>query len=164
MTIGEMMLPEFDQEMASSRKILEAVPEDNYGWKPHEKSMTLGRLAGHVAEMTSWVVATINQDKVEMTPGTPPTTATSKAQILQVFDGELGAARAALAGVSDEAMMQPWSLIMGGHTVFTMPRIAVFRSMVMNHMIHHRAQLGVYLRLLDVPLPGVYGPSADDKK
>lgn len=164
MKIGEMMLPEFDQEMASSRKVLEAVPEDKYGWKPHEKSMTLGRLAGHVAEMTSWAVATINQDKVEMTPGTPPTTATSKAQILHVFDGELGAARAALASVGDEAMMQPWSLIVGGHTVFTMPRIAVYRSMVMNHMIHHRAQLGVYLRLLDVPVPGVYGPSADDKK
>lgn len=164
MTIGEMMLPEFDQEMASSRKILEALPEDKYGWKPHEKSMTLGRLAGHVAEMTDWAWTTMRQDKLEMTPGTPPTTATSKAQILDVFDGALGKARAALAGATDEAMMQPWSLIVGGHTVFTMPRIAVFRSMVLNHMIHHRAQLGVYLRLLDVPVPGLYGPSADDKK
>ena len=164
MTISEMMLPEFDQEMAATRKFLERVPEDQYGWKPHEKSMTLGRLAGHVAEMPGWAAITINQDQLDLKPGMGATTATSAEQILAVFDGSLGAAREALAGASDETLLAPWSLIMGGHTAFTMPRTAVLRNMVMNHMIHHRAQLGVYLRLLDIPVPGVYGPSADDKK
>ncbi len=163
MTISQMMLPEFDQEMANSRRVLEAVPEDNYSWKPHEKSMTLGRLAGHVAEMPGWAIVTINQDKLELTPGMSATTATSKEQILSVFDKSLVIAREALAGASDETLMANWSLIVGGHNVFTMPRTAVLRSMVMNHMIHHRAQLGVYLRLLDVKVPGVYGPTADDK-
>ena len=163
MTISEMMLPEFDQEMASTRKLLECVPEDNYGWKPHEKSMTLGRLAGHVAELPGWATATIKLDKLEMQPGMGAGTATSREQLLAMFDKNASEGRAALAGASDEHLAAPWSLIVMGHTAFTMPRVAVLRSVVMNHLIHHRAQLGVYLRLLNVSIPGLYGPSADDK-
>jgi uncharacterized damage-inducible protein DinB len=163
MPIAQMMLPEFEQEMASTRKLLECVPEEHYGWKPHEKSMTLARLAGHVAEMPGWAVVTIAQDKLELTPGMSPTTATAKDQILSVFDKNVTDARAALTSATDEHLMQPWSLVVAGHTAFTLPRVAVLRGMVMNHLIHHRAQLGVYLRLLNVNIPGMYGPSADDK-
>ena len=163
MTISQMMLPEFDQEMEKTRKTLERLPEGNLGYKPHEKSMTLGRLAGHVAEMPSWALTTIAQDRLEMTPDMKPTVATSKAQVLEVFDRFVGPAREALAGASDEDLMKPWTLIYGGQTVFTMPKMAVLRGMVMNHLIHHRAQLGVYYRLNGVPVPATYGPSADEK-
>jgi len=163
MTIAQMMLPEFDQEMANSRKMLAALPDGNFEFKPHEKSMALGRLAGHVAEMPGWAVVTLTQDKLEITPGMKPTTATSREQVLELFDKDVTKAREVLAGTSDESMMANWSLIVNGHTAFTMPRAAVMRGMVMNHMIHHRAQLGVYLRLNNLPVPGMYGPSSDDK-
>jgi uncharacterized damage-inducible protein DinB len=161
MTISEILLPEFDQEMANTRKIIECVPEDKFGWKPHEKSMTLGRLASHVAEMPGWVVVTINQDKLELTPGQKPFLASTKAELLETLDKNVSEARKAIAGATDDHLSKIWSLIYGGKTVFSMPRAAVLRSMVMSHMIHHRGQLGVYLRLVDVAIPGMYGPSAD---
>ena len=163
MTISEMFLPEFDMEMASTRKILDCVPEDKFTWKPHEKSFTLGRLASHVAEMPSWMVYTINQDKLELTPGQKPFNAQTKAELFEALETNTASAREALAGASDEHLGKTWSLIYGGQTVFSMPRVAVLRNMVMSHMIHHRGQLSVYLRLLDVPIPGMYGPSADQK-
>jgi len=163
MTISQTLLPEFDQEMASTRKLLAVVPEDKFGWKPHEKSMTLGRLASHVAEMGSWANITIVQDKLELTPGQKPFNAATSAELLAAVDKSVTEGRAALESATDETMMGTWSLIYGGKTMFSMPRVAVLRSVVMNHMIHHRGQLSVYLRLLDVPLPGMYGPSADDK-
>src|SRR5438876_1180105 len=151
MAINQALLPEFDMEMANTRKTLERIPEDKLGWKPHEKSMTLGRLAGHVAEMPGWTPPTIFQDSLDIAPaGSPPyqgMTATSRDQALAEFDKNVAAARAAIAGATDENLMKPWSLLKTGQTMFTMPKIAVIRSMVMNHLIHHRAQLGVYLRL-----------------
>jgi uncharacterized damage-inducible protein DinB len=163
-TISQMLLPEFDQEMASTRKILERVPDDKFGWKPHEKSMTMGRLASHVAEMANWAAETINRDKLEFSRGTKPYLATSTAELLEALDRNVAAGRAAIAGASDEHLAQPWSLVFDGHTVFTMPRVNVLRSVVMNHLIHHRGQLSVYLRLNDVAIPGMYGPSADDAR
>lgn len=163
MTISQTLLPEFDNEAASTRKILACVPEDKFGWKPHEKSMTLGRLASHVAEMGYWAIVTINQDTLELTPGQKPFNAATSEELLAAFDKNISEGRAALAAASDEAMLANWSLIYGGHVAFSMPRVAVIRNMVMNHMIHHRGQLSVYLRMLDVPVPGMYGPSADDK-
>ena len=163
MTISEMLLPEFDQEMESTARLLECVPEEKLTWKPHEKSFTLGRLASHVAEMPGWAVNTITQDKLELTPGTKPFSAATKAELMEAFKANVSAAHEAIAGASDEDLAKTWSLIYGGQTVLSMPRAAVLRSVVMSHTIHHRGQLSVYLRLLDVPIPGMYGPSADTK-
>jgi uncharacterized damage-inducible protein DinB len=167
MPINQALLPEFDHEMANTRRALERVPEDKSGWKPHEKSMTLGRLATHVAELSSWVPTTLESESFDFAPpGAPPfqpKTAASRADLLEMFDKNVAAARAAIAAASDLQLMARWSLLNGGKTVFSMPRIAVLRSMVMNHMIHHRGQLAVYLRLNDVPVPALYGPSADEQ-
>jgi len=157
-----MLLPEFDREMANTRKLLSCVPEDKFSWQPHAKSMTLGRLASHVAELPNWAVETINRETLELQRGMKPWSATSQAELLERFDKNVAEARAAIAGASDADLAVDWSRIFGGHKVMTMPRVAVLRSVVMNHLIHHRAQLGVYLRLNDVPIPGMYGPSADE--
>jgi uncharacterized damage-inducible protein DinB len=161
MTISEMLLPEFDQEMASTRKIVDCVPEDKFAWKPHTKSMTLGRLASHVSELAGWAVLVVNQDKLELTPGQKPFSAATKAELIGALDKNIADARAAIAGASDEHLGKTWSFIYGGHTVFALPRATVLRNMVMSHMIHHRGQLSVFLRLNDIPIPGMYGPSAD---
>lgn len=166
MPISQALLPEFDHEMSNTRKTLERIPENDFTWKPHPKSMPLGRLAGHVAEMPGWAVPTIAQDSLDLAPpgSGPPqgTVAQSRQHVLDLFDKNVAAARAAIAGATDEQLMKPWSLLVGGRTIFTMPKIAVLRSMVMNHTIHHRAQLGVYLRLNNIPVPALYGPSADE--
>jgi len=167
MSINQALLPEFDHEMANTRKTLERVPEEKFGWKPHEKSMTLGRLTGHLAELPGWVASTINQDSLDIAPvGAPPqqgVTAKSRKDALDMFDAKVAEARAAIAGASDQELMKPWTLLMGGKTIMTMPKIAVLRGFVMNHTIHHRAQLGVYLRLNDISVPSIYGPSADER-
>jgi uncharacterized damage-inducible protein DinB len=164
--INQALLPEFDMEMANTRKTLERVPDDKLGWKPHEKSMTMGRLSGHLAELPWWGQVTIEKDTFDVAPqGAPPQqgmTATSSQEALAAFDKNVAAMRAAIAGASDEQLMKPWSLLKGGQTLMTMPKIAVLRGFVMNHTIHHRAQLGVYLRLNDVSVPSIYGPSADE--
>jgi uncharacterized damage-inducible protein DinB len=162
MSISQTLLPEFDREMANTRKLLSCVPEDKFSWQPHAKSMTLGRLACHVAELPNWAVETINRETLELQPGMKPWLATSQAELLERFDKNVTEARAAIAGASDADLGVDWSLMFGGHKVMTMPRVAVLRSVVMNHLIHHRAQLGVYLRLNDVAIPGMYGPSADE--
>ncbi len=163
MTVGEALLPEFDQEMANTRKTLERIPEDRLDWAPHAKSMKLGRLAGHVAELPTFATTTIQTDSLDLTSGQfQPLVATSREQVLEAFDKNAAAARAAIAGTNDEHLSKTWSLIYQGKTMFSMPRAAVLRSMVMNHLIHHRAQLGVYLRLTDQPVPSLYGPSADE--
>jgi uncharacterized damage-inducible protein DinB len=163
MTISEMLLREFDQEMVNTRKIVDCVPEEKFAWKPHGKSMALGRLASHVSEMPQWAGAIINQDKLEMTPGQKPFSAATKAELIEALDKNIAEARAAIAGASDEHLGKTWSFIYGGHPVFTLPRTAALRTMVMSHIIHHRGQLSVYLRLIDVAIPGMYGPSADDR-
>ena len=166
MAIGQALLPEYDQEMSSTRKTLERIPESDLAWKPHPKSMTLGRLAGHLAEMPGWAVLILARDSLDIAPAgqvrPQGTVAQSRQHSLELLDKNVADGRTAIAGASDEQLMKPWSLLAGGKTIFTMPRIAVLRTMVMNHSIHHRAQLGVYLRLNNIPVPSIYGPSADE--
>jgi len=166
MGLGSLLLPEFDHEMAGTRKTLERVPEDRLAWRPHAKSMTLGALASHLANLPSWTVPTIKQSSLDLAPGGVPMRQeerTSRQALLDHFDRHVAAGRAALVAASDETLQGPWSLLSNGKTYFTMPRIVVLRTFVMNHNVHHRAQLGVYLRQLDVPVPALYGPSADEQ-
>ncbi len=157
MKLSDMLLPEYDKEMASTRTTLERIPEDKLTWKPHEKSMPLGRLAGHLAELAGWAVVTIDQDSLDFMPpgGQPfqPTVATSRKQVLKIFDKNREQGHRSIAAASDEHLMKNWTLLRGGQTIMTMPRIAVLRSFCMNHVIHHRAQMGVYLRLNDIAVP-----------
>lgn len=166
MALSEALLPEFDQEMALTRKCLERIPEDKLDWAPHEKSMKLGRLAGHIAEMPGWAATTFQTDSFDMAPPGGQTfeamIAKSRSQVLEAFDKNVRQARSAIEKATDQQLSEPWSLLAGGKTIFTMPRLAVMRGMIINHLIHHRAQLGVYLRLNDVPVPSIYGPSADE--
>ena len=166
MAISEAFLPEFDQEMAGTRKELERVPEDKFDWKPHEKSGTMAWLAGHLANIPTWAAMAIGQDSLDVMPGgkppAPPAGPTGVEELLETFDKNVREARAAIAGAGDRKMMENWSLLRNGQNVMTMPRMAVVRGFVLNHMIHHRAQLGVYLRLNDIPVPAIYGPSADE--
>lgn len=166
MSLSQAMLPEFDQEMANTRKTLERVPMEKPEWRPHEKSMPMGRLAIHVATLPSWAVETINRDSLDIAPpGGPPyqlPTAKTHEELLALFDESAAKARATIAKASDEHLLKPWSFLVGGKTIFTLPRSAVLRGTVMNHLVHHRAQLGVYLRLNDIPVPAIYGPSADE--
>ncbi len=166
MTIGQSMLPEFDQEMQSTRKVLERCPDENWNWKPHAKSGTLGWLAGHVATMVSWLPTTINTEELDYAPvGGPsyqPPKIENRKELLAEFDKSVAESRAALAKVTDAEMLKGWKLLAGGQEIFTMPRVACIRGMVLNHHIHHRAQLTVYFRLLGIPVPGLYGPSADE--
>lgn len=170
MAISDGILPEFDHEVANTRKVLERIPEGKPDYKPHPKSMAMDRLAGHLAELPGWAKETITLDSLDVHPPGGPQPGqnaalkmTSRKQLLEEFDKRVAAGRAAIAEASDEVFMKPWSLLAGGKTIFTLPKIAVLRGFVMNHMIHHRAQLGVYLRLNDVPVPSIYGPSADEQ-
>jgi uncharacterized damage-inducible protein DinB len=163
MSFSETFLPEFNQEMVSTRKILAAVPDALFTWKPHEKSMALGRLASHVAEMPNWAYTTINTEKLVIEPDFKPFNAPSSAELLEGFDEYVAASRIALEGATDEHLSKTWTLVYGGQTLMSMPRVAVLRNMVMNHMIHHRGQISVYLRLQNIPVPGMYGASADEK-
>jgi uncharacterized damage-inducible protein DinB len=167
MKISDALLPEFDQEMASTRKTLDRVPEDKFDWRPHPKSFTMIALATHIADMAGWTVDVIEKDSFDIAPpGAPPykqESVASKKELLERLDKAVTAARAAIAGSSDEHFMANWAFLQGGKTLFTMPRIVCMRSFVMNHIIHHRAQLGVYLRLNDIPVPAIYGPSADEQ-
>ena len=166
MTIGQMMLGEFDQEMQNTRKVLERCPDEKWNWKPHEKSGTVGWLAGHVATMPGWIAVTLTTDQLDYAPvdgpGYQPPKTDNRKELLAVFDQNVKEARAALSTVSDQEIMKPWKLLAGGQEIFTMPRVACLRGMVLNHIIHHRAQLTVYFRLLNIAVPGLYGPSADE--
>lgn len=162
MPISASLLPEFDHEMTTTRTVIERVPENQYGFKPHEKSMTAGSLASHIADMPNWAVAGITRDSLDMASDYKPFNAASKAELLAAFDKSVAGARAAIAGASDETLMKNWSLKHGDKTLMTLPKVAVVRSFVMNHIIHHRGQLSVYLREMNVPVPSIYGPSADE--
>jgi uncharacterized damage-inducible protein DinB len=163
MPIAQALLPEFDYEMATTRKMIERFPEDKVEWRPHDTCMTLGRLAGHMSELAGWVVPTVNQDELVLDPSYEPNVMKSRAETLKQFDENVKSSRAAIAGASDETLMKPWSLVAGGKTVMTMPKVAVLRSFVMNHMIHHRGQLAAFYRIAGVPIPSIYGPSKDEK-
>ena len=177
MTIGQSMLPEFDQEMRNTRKMLERIPEDKLSYKPDPKSWSMIHLASHVAEMVGFVGVIVHQPFFDLPEGFKPFIAASGKEVLDKtagvtgngfpayrrFDEWVEDARAAIAGVGDQSLMQEWSLRFRGNPISPpLPRIAVLRSMIMNHMIHHRAQLSVYYRLNGVPVPGMYGPSADE--
>jgi uncharacterized damage-inducible protein DinB len=166
MSISQGFLGEFDHEMANTRKSLERVPEGKFDWKPHAKSMSMGALAAHIATLSRVGKMALETPSYDMNPPggqqTRPPELKTKAEILAFFDKQVPETRAAIAAASDEALMTPWTLSNGGKTIFTLPRVDVLRAMLMNHLIHHRAQLGVYLRLNDVPVPSIYGPSADE--
>ena len=162
MSISDSLLPELDQEMSNTRRALERVPMDKPDWQPHPKSMTLGRLAVHLAELPGWVVTTVNTDELDLSSGYNPAKVATTEELLALFDKNVSAAREALAGAGDEVWHKPWTLRMGDHKIFTLPKVAVHRTFTMNHIVHHRGQLTVYLRLNDVPVPSIYGPSADE--
>jgi uncharacterized damage-inducible protein DinB len=167
MSIAASLLPELDQEMANTRKTLERVPDGAFDWKPHEKSFSMMELANHLARLPGWGVATLETDSLDLDPEKgefiPPPPAESVAGVLADFDKNVAGFRSALENASDEVLMKPWTLLNSGQEIFTMPRVAVVRGMVLNHIIHHRGQLTVYLRLNDLPVPGLYGPSADEQ-
>ena len=165
MTIAELLLPEVDQEMATTRRVLERVSDDKLGWKPHDKSWSMGDLASHIVNMIKWTDVTMNQTEFDMAGVSPEQmnpAATSRAQLLEWFDANAAAARQAMAR-SDADYVVPWTLKHGDKVFFTMPRYTCVRSFFLNHVIHHRAQLSVYLRLNDIPVPAMYGPSADEQ-
>lgn len=166
MPMRDMLLPEFDHEIATTRRFLERVPADKADWRPHPKSMPLGQLAAHLGEIPGWVPLTMTQPSLDLAPpgGEPYQTTpfTGTEALVAGFDAAAATARGVLAGIQDAALMEPWSLLRGGKVLMTMPRGAVLRGFILSHLVHHRAQLGVYLRLLDVPVPAAYGNSADD--
>jgi uncharacterized damage-inducible protein DinB len=167
MAIRDAFLPEFDHEMGTTRRLLERTPESAFAWKPHEKSMTLGQLAGHLANIPRWCGAIFDAAEFDLALAddglrktTPPA---SQAELLAEFDRKVTEARAKLAAQSDAQMMVAWTFKDNGHEIFTMPKVSVFRSFILNHLIHHRGQLSVYLRMNNVPLPSIYGPTADEQ-
>ena len=162
MSIKDGLLADFDHEMGTTRKLLERLPEDKLAWKPHAKSMTLGGLATHLGNIPHWAATILNEASFDLEAAQPNVPEkTSRAEILAAFDQ----ARAPTRGWMDKTDAEyasPWTLKRGGHEVFTVPRVAAFRNFVLHHIIHHRGQLSVYLRLNDVPVPAIYGPSADE--
>jgi uncharacterized damage-inducible protein DinB len=166
MNYRETILPEFDREMANTRKVLERVPEDKLDWRAHPKSNTIGWIANHLVEIPGWVEGTLTKPSWDIAPagGEPYQSPklTSRQQMLEVFDKNVATARKALEAVKDEEMLHPWSLLQAGKPLLTLPRVAMIRGFVLNHLIHHRAILCVNLRLNDIPVPGMYGPSGDE--
>jgi uncharacterized damage-inducible protein DinB len=162
MSIAQTLLPEFDQEMANTRRVLERVPFEQFSYKPHAKSFEFGKLATHVANLPTWAVMTLTTDGLDLSQAGHVSVPRSTEELLAFFDHNIAEARQTIAGASDETFHQPWTLRNGEHVIFTLPKVAVYRSAVMNHIIHHRAQLTVYMRLNDIPVPGLYGPSADE--
>ena len=162
MPIVDTLLPEFDHEMTVTRKLLERVPDDRFTWKPHSKSYAVGALAQHLATIPMWGLRTLSDTEIDVALMPPASQLATTGDVLALFDGYASSARAALVGKSDAELKVHWALKRDGHVIFSMPKHAVWRSFVMSHLIHHRAQLGVYLRLLDIPVPSSYGPSADE--
>ena len=165
MAIKDALLPEFDHEMGSTRRVLERVPAADLTWTPHEKSFNMGKLAWHISNIPNWTHATLDASVFDLAsigddarPKEPP----SAEEVLKAFDASVKKARDKIAEQTDSAFLSPWTLKQGGQEMFTMPKISVLRSFVMNHIIHHRGQLTVYLRMRNVPLPALYGPSADE--
>jgi uncharacterized damage-inducible protein DinB len=163
--IKDLLLPEYDHEMAVTRRLLERAPEAEFAWKPHEKSWPLGSLAAHLANLPRWTSALLEHAEFDMADaaaiprGTMPA---SRIELLERFDANVAAARKLIDTRSDQDWLSMWTFKNAGETMFTMPRVAALRSFVMNHSVHHRGQFSVYLRLRDVPVPAMYGPSADE--
>jgi len=158
------MLMELQHEAANTKKMLERVPFDKADWKPHEKSMTLQRLATHVAELPGWIETTLNSHELDWANfDYKPNIATTTEELLAIHEANYNKAKAALEAATPESIMEMWTMRRAEHVIFSLPKAAVVRDFSMNHLYHHRGQLSLYLRLLDVPLPGMYGPSADEK-
>ena len=166
MSIGESLLPELDHEMGGTRRVLERITDSILDWKCHERSNTIGWVASHLAEIPGWTKVCVNEDSFDIAPPGQPryetTVLSSTAEIIELFDKNAAEAREVIAAAKDSQFLQSWSLLAGGEVQVTMPRLTVVRNYILNHSIHHRAHLCVYLRLNDLPVPGLYGPSADD--
>lgn len=160
----DSLIAEFEHEMQTTRKHLERLPEDKLEWRPHQKSFTTAGLASHITEMVSWTEAILNQDEIDFDPATyKPYIAASVADLLKTFDDNVAKSKQALAGATDDTLQQPWRLKIKGRVQVEKPRAAALRDFALSHMIHHRGQFSVYLRLLDIAVPGSYGPSADEQ-
>jgi uncharacterized damage-inducible protein DinB len=164
MDIQKELIAEFDRETANTRKLLEAIPEGaDFGWKPHEKSMTLGRLAAHVSDTNGdWAMHTLSKDRLDWTPDMNPTDPTNKKDLLARFEKQVAEVQPILAGMTPQKWDSNWKFVAGDQTWIDDSKYGVWRTWVLNHLIHHRAQLGVFLRLLGQKIPGTYGPSADE--
>lgn len=165
MSIKDAILPEFDHEMATTRKLLDRIPDAELGWKPHHKSFSMGELASHIAQIPGWAGAIIDKplyDLADSGEDAKPKQASSRAQVVGEFDRAVAEARGKIAGKSDAELMAMWSLKRGGTEMFSAPTMVALKSFIINHTIHHRGQLSVYLRLKNVPVPSIYGPSADE--
>lgn len=167
MPIIDAFLAELDHEAATTRRVLERMPEGRGDWKPHERSMTLGRLCGHIAELPSWGRVVLSENAFDVAGaqarGFEAFVAEDRAGLLERFDAGVASLREAAQGYPDERMRDPWTLSQGDQVIFSSPRVAALRGFVFSHGIHHRGQLSVYLRLLGVPVPSIYGPSADEE-
>jgi uncharacterized damage-inducible protein DinB len=165
MAITDALLPELDREVGTTRKVLERVPDAQLGWKPHAKSMSIGELATHISNLPMWATTIVNETGFDMaTAPKRPKLLESSAAIVSAFDTHARQMRQALAGRTDAELVAMWTLSRGAQQVFSVPRFAALRSFIMSHIVHHRGQLSVYLRLLDVPVPSIYGPSADEQQ
>lgn len=164
MAINLAFLGELDHEAQTTRKVLERIPTEKFDWKPHEKSMTMGQLAAHVADMFSWYSGTMDMEEMDFAAGYENPKPATTEELLAIFDKNVAQANESLKRAeTDEQFRQNWTLRNGEHIFFTLPRANVLRTMVANHIVHHRGQLTVYMRLNDIPVPGVYGPSADEQ-
>lgn len=167
MTLNEFFASQLEYEAAPTRKVLERVPMERWDWKPHEKSTAMGALAQHLANLPSWVLLTINQDELDIAPGGKPFVMEERLgtapALVAMLDTNIAAAIASLKATNDAHLEGNWTLLANGHRIQSWPRRTVLQHNVFLHMAHHRAQLGVYLRLNGVPLPAIYGPSADER-
>jgi uncharacterized damage-inducible protein DinB len=160
----DLLIEEFEHEAQTTRKHLERLPDDKLEWRPHQKSFTAIGLASHMTEMVSWIVGIFEQDEIDFDPATyKPYLATSVAELLKTFDDNVAKGKQALANATEDTLAQPWRLKIKGRVQLEKPKAAVFREFALSHIIHHRGQLSVYLRLLDIAVPGSYGPSADEE-
>jgi len=163
MAVKDSLLPEFDQEMAATRQVLERLPEQAFAWRPHPDGYDLGGLATHLAQIPEWGTSILRRDQHDLAePGERPAPLTTVAAVLDRFDRHVTAVRAALIETADGVLTAPWSLRRGGQLVLSMPRIAALRAFVLHHSIHHRGQMTVYLQLQNVKLPPLYGPTGDE--
>jgi uncharacterized damage-inducible protein DinB len=161
MSLSESLLMEFDQEAQTTKRVLERIPDDKLGWKPHPKAFSLGQLALHIASGPGQIVAAIAQDTAEV-PNFAQPEAKSRQEVLETFSKSMASARSGLKNMDDARLMSEWTLTRNSKPLMSVPRIGFLRSILMNHTYHHRGQLSVYLRILDVPVPSIYGPSADE--
>lgn len=161
-SITEAVTGDLDRELTVTRRMLARVPDAHLGWKPHERSMTLGALAKHLANILFWQLSILQEDGIDLADNPPAKPPASRAEVLEAFDARAEQVRGVVAGIDADTLGQPWQLRRGSRVLFERPRAAVLREWGISHLVHHRGQLSVYLRLLDVPLPSVYGPTADE--